>query len=48
VSAMEYPILKWLHVLSSTLLFGTGLGSAWYMFWASLSRDPRTIATVVR
>jgi uncharacterized membrane protein len=45
---MEYLVLKWLHVLSSTLLFGTGLGSAYYMFFASRSRDPRTIATVVR
>ena len=27
---MEYLILKWVHVLSSTLLFGTGLGSAFY------------------
>lgn len=45
---MEYLVLKWLHVLSSTLLFGTGLGSAYYMFFASLTRDPRTIAHVVR
>ena len=45
---MEYLVLKWLHVLSSTLLFGTGLGSAWSLFLASRSRDPRTIATVVR
>ena len=45
---MEYLIVKWLHILSSTLLFGTGLGSAFYMFCASLTRDPRVIATVVR
>jgi uncharacterized membrane protein len=32
---MEYLIVKWLHILSSTLLFGTGLGSALYMFFAS-------------
>ena len=44
---MEYMVLKWLHVLSSTLLFGTGLGSAYYMFFASLTRDPRTIANTV-
>jgi len=25
---MEYLVVKWLHVLSSTVLFGTGLGSA--------------------
>ena len=46
MSAMEYLVWKWLHILSSTLLFGTGLGSAYYMFFASRSRDPRTIATV--
>ena len=45
---MNYLIAKWLHVLSSTLLFGTGLGSAYYMFFASRTRDPRTVATVVR
>lgn len=28
---MTCVVLKRLHVLSSTLLFGTGLGSAFYM-----------------
>jgi uncharacterized membrane protein len=45
---MEYLVVKWLHILSSTLLFGTGLGSAFYMLFASLTRDPRVVATVVR
>ena len=45
---MEYLIWKWLHVLSSTVLFGTGIGSAYYMFFSSLSRDPGRIASVVR
>lgn len=45
---MEYIVLKWLHILSSTLLFGTGLGSAFYMFFASRTRDPRVIAVVVK
>lgn len=44
----EYLVLKWLHVLSSTILFGTGIGSAFYMFFASRTRDPRVVATVVR
>jgi len=44
---MEYQVVKWLHVLSSTLLFGTGLGSAFYMFFASRTRDPKVIAVVV-
>jgi uncharacterized membrane protein len=45
---MEYLVVKWLHILSSTVLFGTGLGSAFYMFFASLTRDSRVAATVVR
>ena len=45
---MEYIVVKWLHILSSTLLFGTGLGSAFYMFFASLTRDARVVSTVVR
>jgi len=45
---MEYLVAKWVHVLSSTLLFGTGLGSAFYMYFASRTRDARVIAVVVR
>lgn len=45
---MEYLVVKWLHILSSTFLFGTGIGSAFYMLFASLTRDPRVIATVVK
>lgn len=45
---MNYLIAKWLHVLSSTLLFGTGLGSAYYMFFASRTKDARVVAAVVR
>lgn len=45
---MDYLAVKWLHVLSSTILFGTGIGSAYYMLRASLTRDPATVAHVVR
>jgi uncharacterized membrane protein len=45
---LEYLIVKFLHVLSSTLLFGTGLGSAFYMFFTNRSRDVRAIAVVTR
>jgi len=45
---VTYLVVKWLHILSSTVLFGTGLGSAYYMFFASRSRDTRVIASVVR
>ena len=44
----EYLVLKTLHVISSTLLFGTGIGSAFYMLFASLNRDPRIVHFVTR
>lgn len=45
---MDYVVLKWLHIVSSTLLFGTGIGSAWYMLFATVSRDVRAIAVVTK
>jgi uncharacterized membrane protein len=45
---MTYLVVKWLHVLSSTILFGTGIGSAYYMFCTSRTRDARAVAVVVR
>jgi uncharacterized membrane protein len=45
---MEYLAVKWLHILSSTFLFGTGIGSAFYMLFTSISRDVRAIAVVSR
>ena len=43
---MDYLALKWLHILSSTVLFGTGIGSAFYLLVATLGRDARTVAVV--
>ncbi len=43
-----YLVVKLIHVLSSTVLFGTGLGSAFYLYFASRTRDPRVIAAVAR
>lgn len=43
---MEYLFAKWLHILSATFLFGTGVGSAFYFLLANLSRDARVIAPV--
>jgi uncharacterized membrane protein len=45
---VDYVVMKWLHILSSTFLFGTGIGSAWYMLFANVSRDVRVIALVSR
>jgi uncharacterized membrane protein len=45
---MEYVIAKWLHILSSTLLFGLGLGTAFHFFTVSRSRDPRAVLAIAR
>jgi uncharacterized membrane protein len=45
---VTYLVVKWLHVLSSTLLFGTGLGSAFYMYFTSRTRNLQAIAVVTR
>lgn len=44
----SYLTLKLIHILSSTLLFGTGLGTAYYMWRADRSGDVRTIAVTAR
>ena len=44
----EYLVLKLVHILSATFLFGTGLGTAFYMWRADLSGDIQTIAVVSR
>jgi uncharacterized membrane protein len=43
-----YLLLKWMHVLSSTVLFGTGIGTAVQMLLAHRQGDPRVIAAVAR
>ena len=45
---MEYLQVKWVHILSSTLLFGTGLGSAFYLFFTNRTQDVRAIAVISR
>ena len=45
---MEYLIAKWVHILTSTILFGTGVGTAFYLFAISLGRDTRAVATISR
>ncbi|WP_442594076.1 DUF2269 family protein [Parapusillimonas sp. JC17] len=40
--------VKWLHVLASTLLFGTGIGSAFYLLLSTLTRNVQAIAVVSR
>lgn len=41
-----YLIAKWLHILSSTVLFGTGMGTAFAMVWAMRSNRAEVVAWV--
>jgi uncharacterized membrane protein len=43
-----YDLVKTMHILSSTVLFGTGLGTAFHMWFAHLTGEPRTVAAVAR
>lgn len=45
---MLYLCVKWLHILSSTVLFGTGMGTAFFMLMANLRKDVRAIAFATR
>ena len=43
-----YLIAKWLHILSSTVLFGTGIGTAFQMVRAMATEDVRLIHATAR
>ena len=43
-----YLFVKWLHVLSSTLLFGAGLGTAFHMWMTHRRGDVCAIAATAR
>lgn len=45
---MNYLLLKLIHIISSTLLFGTGLGSAFYFWRANQSQDLRAMYFAAR
>ncbi|MET0026656.1 MAG: DUF2269 domain-containing protein [Candidatus Thiodiazotropha sp.] len=44
----EYLLVKWIHILSATLLFGTGLGSAFYKWLTDRSGEIPAIAVTNR
>lgn len=44
----DYLLVKTLHILSATFLFGTGVGTAFYLLVTSLGRDVRVVAAVTR
>lgn len=43
-----YLCIKWLHILSSVLLVGTGFGSAFYLYFVHRSGNHQAIAEVIR
>lgn len=43
-----YAVVKWLHILSSTVLFGTGLGIAFFFLRANRTGEAPIIAAVSR
>ncbi|MDP3653906.1 MAG: DUF2269 domain-containing protein [Rhodoferax sp.] len=43
-----YLVIKWIHILSSVLMVGTGFGSAYFMFFANRSQSVATQAIVSR
>ena len=43
-----YLLLKWVHIFSSVLLVGTGLGSAFYLYFIHRTRNTQAIAEVSR
>lgn len=45
---MEYLVLKWIHIVSSTVLFGTGIGLAFFYFAAHQIRDLAAIKFATR
>lgn len=46
MSVDPYLLAKWLHILSSTVLFGTGVGTAFQMVWAMRTGRLETIHSV--
>ncbi len=34
-----YSVVKTIHIISSTILFGTGIGIAFFMWWANKTGD---------
>jgi uncharacterized membrane protein len=45
---MLYDIVKTVHILSAAVLFGTGLGTAWFMWRADRTGEAAAIAATAR
>lgn len=44
----EYELIKWMHIIGSTVLFGTGAGTAFQMVAAMRGQDPSVIGAVAK
>jgi uncharacterized membrane protein len=40
---MSFEIIEWLHIVNSTILFGTGIGSAFFLFVANRTGNVHNI-----
>ncbi|MEY4463893.1 MAG: hypothetical protein RLZZ81_864 [Pseudomonadota bacterium] len=45
---MDYLFIKTIHIISSTILFGTGIGTAFFMWWANKTGDLNAKAYAAR
>ena len=45
---MDYLFIKTIHIISSTILFGTGIGTAFFMWWANKTGDLKAKAYAAR
>jgi uncharacterized membrane protein len=45
---MDYLFVKWLHILSATILFGAGVESAFFLFMANRQKDLAGIVFATR
>lgn len=44
----SYLLIKYIHILSATFLFGTGIGTAFFMLMAYLSKDASVVKHTTR
>ncbi|ALA62142.1 hypothetical protein AL573_06290 [Rickettsia amblyommatis] len=45
---MDYLFIKTIHIISSTILFGTGIGTAFFMWWTNKTGDLNATAYAAR
>ncbi len=45
---MSYPLLKLIHIISATIMIGTGLGSAFYLYFTYKKGQVSTVKEVLK